>query len=200
MKNKEAQSVHELHPLLKKRWSPRAFDGKMIENEKLLRILEAARWSPSASNHQPWAFVVGKKGSQTWQDIFDTLIEFNRMWAVHAPVLILNCGITTAQEPPVQNACWQYDLGQAVAHMSIQAMHEEVYVHQMAGFDPEKAAGLMDLPGNYKAFTVTAMGYLGDPGILHPRMQKTETAARERKEMDTFVSCGPFGKGSLLSC
>ncbi len=191
--SKEAKTnKNEIHPLLKKRWSPRAFEDRAVEIEKLKNVLEAARWSPSASNIQPWIFFPGLKDDETYNKIFESMVEFNQMWAKGVPVLILNCGkITNGDGDP--NTAWQYDTGQAVAHMSLQAMEEGLYVHQMAGFDTQKAAELFNLPDDVKAFSITALGYIGDPSILHPRMQKSELADRERKEMDTFVFSKEFG-------
>jgi len=194
--SKEAITTSKLNPLLRKRWSPRAFDGRPVESEKLLSMLEAARWSPSASNLQPWTFFVGTKGDETYNKIFESLVEFNQMWAKNAPVLILNCGKITSNDEGIINGTWQYDLGQSVAHMSIQAMDEGLFVHQMGGFDALKAAELFQLPENVQAVSVTAAGYLGDPSILHPRMQKSELAARIRKELDTFVFSERFGQTS----
>jgi len=194
---KEAITGNDINILLKKRWSPRAFDDRPVEKEKLLSMLEAARWSPSASNIQPWHFFVGLKDDETYVNIFQTLIEFNQMWAKNAPVLILNCGRITTDKGE-SNGTWQYDLGQAVAHMSIQAMDEGLFVHQMSGFDAIKAADLFQLTDDVKAVSVTAVGYLGDPSILHPRMQKSELAARIRKEMDTFVHSKVFGEASVF--
>lgn len=190
--SKEAVTSRKLNVLLKKRWSPRAFDSRPIEIEKLMSMLEAARWAPSASNLQPWVFFVGLKGDEVYQMIFDTLVEFNQLWAVNAPVLILNCGKTTTKED-VFNSVWQYDLGQAVAHMSIEAMDQGIYVHQMGGFNSLKAKELFQLPEHTKAVSVLAAGYIGDPSILHPRMQKSEIAPRERKETETFVFSDTYG-------
>ena len=78
MKIKRANPRYPIHNLSKKRWSPRAFNGEPVETEKLQRIFEAARWSPSASNEQPWAFIVGMQGDETYDKIFSTLVEFNQ--------------------------------------------------------------------------------------------------------------------------
>ena len=196
--SKEAKTNNnEIHTLLKIRWSPRAFEDKAVEPEKIRNIMEAARWSPSASNHQPWIYFLGMKGDDTYAKIFQCLVEFNQMWTKFAPVLILNCGkITTADG--TLNGTWQYDTGQSVAHMSFQAMEEGLFVHQMSGFDALKAAELFAFPDDVQAVSVTALGYIGDPAMLHPRMQKSELADRERKEMDTFVFSDEFGRVSEI--
>ena len=126
-----------------------------------------------------------------------TLVEFNQLWAVHAPVMVLNCGKTTNLKGD-PSGIWQYDVGQAVAHMSIQVMDEGLYIHQMGGFDALKAAELFALPEDVRAVSVSAIGYVGDPSILHPRMQKSEKAERERKELDTFVFSDRYGQVSEI--
>jgi nitroreductase len=196
--SKKAKTKYEIHPLLAKRWSPRAFADKSIEKEKLQKILEAARWSPSASNIQPWVFFVGIKGDTVYEKIFESLVEFNQMWCVHAPVLVLNCGKITSGDDGARNKVWKYDVGQAVAHMSFQAMNEGLFIHQMGGFDALKAANLFSLPEDVRAISVSAIGYIGNPSILHPRMQKSELAERDRKELNTFVFSDKYGKASEI--
>ncbi len=97
--SKEAKTNNnKIHSLLEKRWSPRAFEDRPVEFEKLNNILEAARWSPSASNIQPWIYFIGLKGDPTYDMIFESLVEFNQMWLLATPVLILNCGKTTTDD------------------------------------------------------------------------------------------------------
>jgi len=160
------------------------------------QVLEASRWAPSASNIQPWIFFIGLKGDPAYNKIFETLVEFNQLWAVNAPVLILSCGKITTGDNETPNGIWQYDVGQSVAYMTLQAMEDELYVHQMTGFDALKAAELFSLHEDIRAVSVVAVGSLGDPAMLHPRMQKSELAERERKGMDTFVFSEKYGTAS----
>ena len=50
-----------IHELIRSRWSPRAYSEQSVEQEKLLSLLEAARWAPSSYNHQPWSFIIATK-------------------------------------------------------------------------------------------------------------------------------------------
>lgn len=88
--NKQAKTKYGIHSLLENRWSPRSFRDISIEKEKLQRIFEAASWSPSCFNEQPWRFIVGEKGNETYNKILEGLVEFNKKWAVNAPVLIVS--------------------------------------------------------------------------------------------------------------
>ena len=75
---KIADTEFPVHSLIKTRWSPRAYDSRPVEPDKLKRIFEAARWAPSASNLQPWYFLVGFKGDDVYAKIFGTLTP---LWA-----------------------------------------------------------------------------------------------------------------------
>ena len=59
LRRKAARVDNPIHPLLRERWSSRAFAACGVEQAKLLSLFEAARWAPSANNRQPWHFVAG---------------------------------------------------------------------------------------------------------------------------------------------
>ena len=192
--NKSAHTDFILHPLLSERWSPRAFNSEAVENEKLQRIFEAARWAPSSSNEQPWRFIVGIKGDDAYDKIFSTLVEFNQLWAATAPVLILALARkSSSKNPGKENHSAKYDLGQALAFLTFQAMSEGLYVHQMGGFDLSKAAELFEVPADFHVVTISATGYIGDPEVLHPNLKKMEYAPRTRQPLAEMVFSETFG-------
>lgn len=195
---KEAKTTYNIHSNLKKRWSPRAYANKPVENEKLQRLFEAARWTPSAFNSQPWNFIIGQNGDHSYKKIFDCLIEFNQLWAKFAPVLVLSIGKKTSSTNNTLLLSYQYDVGQSVSHLTFQAMEEGLYIHQMTGFDANKAIKNFNIPDDYEALSVFTIGYLGDPSILNKHMQKTETAERQRKSVNEFVFEMIFGQTSEL--
>ncbi len=196
--NREVKTNYDIHPLLIQRWSPRAFSEKPIENEKLQRIFEAARWSPSASNEQPWAFIFGNKGDETFNNIMSTLVEFNQIWSQFAPVLVVSCARKDVIKGEGENHSRMYDVGQAVAHLTFQAASEGLYVHQMTGFDAEKTKELFHIPDNFEAVSIIAVGYIGNPKILHPNLEKMEYADRIRKPLTDFIFSSEFGNDSGL--
>ncbi|MHC1776814.1 MAG: nitroreductase family protein [Lentimicrobium sp.] len=189
---KTAQTDFPILNLLRDRWSPRAFKNQMVEKEKLQRLFEAARWAPSASNLQPWRFILGIKGDDTYNKIAGTLVEFNQLWALNAPILILAISKNTnlRGEP---NVSALYDLGQSVAHLTIQASADDLHVHQMGGFSSSQAADLFEIPVDFSVVTVIAIGYIGDPEILHDNLKKMEITARERRQSIDSVFTGSFG-------
>jgi nitroreductase len=195
---KPAITKYKINPLLEERWSPRAFDSKPVEKEKIQSILEAARWSPSSFNEQPWRFIVGAKGSKTHQMIFDTLIDFNQKWTISADVLVLTIGKKTLSSNGKPNDVFQYDLGQSVAHMTVQATHDGLFMHQMGGFSKEKAVSLFNIPEDYEPVTAFALGYIGKPEDLDANFRKMEESPRQRKPLSEIAFENTFGETNSL--
>jgi len=159
------------------RFSPRVFSSEEVLNIDLEIILQAARFSPSSYNRQPWFFYVGKKGSSGFEKLSQTLVEGN-FWAKEAPVLILACYIETDKYG--KNEYAQYDLGQAVSTLVYQAQILGYYTHQMAGFDKEKAKGLVDK--NHTSFVLIALGKIGDYEKADEKLVEMDKTPKERKK------------------
>ena len=192
---KTASTDYPINDLLRNRWSPRAYSPQPVETEKIKNFLEAARWSPSASNQQPWRFIIGFKGDETYNKLVDSMVEFNRLWAVTAPVLLLAIAKTTNHKGEPNTAA-VYDLGQSVAHLTFQATADGLYVHQMGGFDAAKTIEAFEIPGEYRVMTIIAVGTIGDPELLHENLRKMEITPRERIKIQDLVFSGSFGKPS----
>lgn len=182
--NKSAFTHRILSENIKNRWSPRAFDSRPVEEEKLFSILEAGRWAASAFNEQPWRFVVTQKGEEKYEKILASLVEWNQQWAGNAPVLILNLAKKTFSRNGKPNTTAQYDLGQAVANMAIEAVHQGLVSHQMSGFDAEKATASLGISDDFAAVSVLALGNYGYADALPDDMYQSEMAVRERKPLE----------------
>lgn len=178
-----------IHPLVE-RWSPRAYDPRAEVSTDVLRtILEAARWAPSANNTQPWRFIVARRGSDAFTTVHDALMGFNQAWADSAAVLIVNIAETADAEGKPRP--WaRYDLGQAVAHLTVQAQHEGLHTHQMGGFDGARIAQAFGLADHLEVVSVTAIGVLGDVDALPEPLREREVAPRMRKPLDELVVAG----------
>lgn len=192
---KLAQSDHPIHELIQQRWSPRAFADRALEPEKLLSVLEAARWSASASNEQPWFFIIGQRGSQTFERMVGCLMEGNVPWASKAPVLIFTVASLKMARNDRPNRVALYDLGQAVQNMAVQATALGLHMHQMGGIQVDKINEQFHVPPEHTAVTGIALGYLGSPDTLeNERHRESELAARTRKPLSDFVFGGNWGE------
>ena len=185
---KAADVEHDINEILKNRWSPRAFSERSVSVEDLKAVFEAARWSPSCYNDQPWYFIAcTKENEEGYGKIFSTLAEFNQNWAKSAPVLIIAYAKINFHHNNKPNAWAEYDLGQAVAHLTFEAVSRGLYIHQMGGFSEEKVKTNFYIDGEYTVKTILALGYIGDKEQLPVDLQKQEEAARKRKDYNKVV-------------
>lgn len=184
---KTAQTSVPILPELQSRWSPRAFDpARPVTDEQVTAMFEAARWSPSAFNAQPWRFVAARIGTPRYTQLLGRLMEFNRAWVCTAPLIVVNIAKTVTDDgTPFASAL--YDLGQAVAQYSVQARAEGLYVHQMTGIDAAGIAADLGLAEGERVFTVSAVGVPGDPSQLPEKLQERETQPRDRLALEHIL-------------
>jgi nitroreductase len=183
---KHAPAVEGVLPLFHQRWSPRSFTDRAVSSSDLAKIFEAARWTPSSSNLQPWRFIVGLRGTDTNSKIVSALMGFNQSWAGAAPVLIL--GVSHTASPRGKNAYALFDLGAATYAMTLQAASLGLSTHQMAGFDQAIARKALEIPEDYVLGSVIALGYQGEPEALaNEELVKRELAPRDRKPLKELV-------------
>jgi nitroreductase len=180
---RDAITSTPLLEVLQHRWSPRAFDeSATLDRDGILAALEAARWTPSAMNQQPWRFIVAFRGDELFTEITKHLGGFNAVWAPRASAFVVN--IAEVQNAEGKTNPWAlYDLGQAVAHFTLQAHYMGLYTHQMGGVDAPAIQAALNVPAGFEVSTVTAVGSLGDPASLPEELAARERAPRSRHEL-----------------
>ena len=191
-----ADARHPIHDLLRRRWSPRAFDAsRPVEPHKLRSLMEAVRWAPSSNNEQPWAFIVATKDNpDEFGRVLACLVERNQGWANRAPVLMITVASKVFARHGNPNRHAFHDVGQAVADMTVQATAMDLYVHQMAGFSSDAARRAFEIPETAEAVTAVAVGYLGDPNQLPEDLRQRELTPTTRKPITDFVFEGKWGQ------
>jgi nitroreductase len=184
---KPAPTDYPIHELLRERWSPRAYDPRPIEREKLLSLFEAARWAPSSNNEQPWRFIVAPRQDEAaFNKLHDVLMEGNQRWAQNAGVLVLAVTKRQRKDRPNKNA--QHDLGQAVANLTVQATALGLSLRQMGGIHADRAHEVYGIPeDSYQVLNAIAIGYTVDPEDIPEDMRDREYADRSRKPLSEFV-------------
>jgi nitroreductase len=193
MKNPAPTEV-PVHEIVRHRWSPRAFSERAVAPDALRSLFEAARWAPSSSNLQPWAYIVGTKDDKDdFEKVLSTLVEFNQGWAKNAPVLALSVAQVKNPKDGASNRWAFHDVGSASAQLTTEAHSRGLYVHQMAGLDPEKARRVFQIPEGWDAVAALAIGYPGDPATLPEKLRERELAPRTRKPLSEFVMTGEWG-------
>ncbi|MBG6106659.1 nitroreductase family protein [Frigoribacterium sp. CG_9.8] len=182
-----AQTSAPILGVLAQRWSPRSFDSTVTIDEKVLTsALEAARWSASAANTQPWRLVVTRRGTSEFDTIVAALMGFNTTWASSAAVLIVAIAETIDGDgKPLRWA--EYDLGQAMAHLSVQAHSDGLHVHQMGGIFVDKLSEAFHLDARFVPVSAVALGVLGSPDLLDEKARERELAPRSRRPLDGTI-------------
>ncbi len=185
---KPATSTYPILDVIRRRWSPYAFSDRPVEREKLMSLFEAARWSASAFNEQPWRFIVAtKEDPPAFQKMLGCLVEANQAWAQHAPVLILTATRTYFTRNDHPNRVHQHDLGLAVQNLILQAMSMDLFSHQMAGIDIDKVRKEYQIPNDYEPQTAIAIGYGAEPDTLSKEQLEKARSPRSRNPFESFV-------------
>lgn len=184
---KTAETNYPILDLIAKRWSPRAFSNQDITDETLNTILEAASWSFSANNEQPWRYIVAKRGTETFQKISELFTSGNKTWAPNAAALMISIIKTTFERDNSVNKAAMHDVGAANAHLALEARAHNVFTHFIGGFDKNKTKEVFNLPEGFEPIACIALGYLGSPEQLNETLKPREEQPRERRPLSEFV-------------
>ena len=145
--------------LIQARYSVRAYKPDPVEDEKLQRILEAARLAPTAANRQPFQIIVLKTAGRQ----AELRPIYPRDWFLQAPLLLCACGI------PAQN--WirrdgknynDVDVTIAMDHLILAAASLGLGTCWIAAFDPSAARQILRLPEGIEPIAFTPLGYPAD--------------------------------------
>jgi hypothetical protein len=116
---KLATPDHPIHELLTRRWSPYAFSDRPVSKEDLQSLFEAARWSASSYNEQPWRYIIATKADKAeFERLLACLVEGNQAWAKNAPVIGIGCVSLNFVRNGNPNAAAIHYLGIASANLT----------------------------------------------------------------------------------
>lgn len=176
-------------PLLAERWSPRGFDpNHTLGDEQIASIVESARWAPSMNNTQPWRFILGRRGTSTFERIEAALMPFNKGWTARASALVAFCNLTETDDGKALPFA-DYDLGQASAYLTMQAEKIGLNVRQMGGLDAAALAASFELPTTIVPRSVAAIGvYSHDPDEIDEKTLEKDSAERTRLPIDELFA------------
>jgi nitroreductase len=177
--------MEPIHELLQERFSPRAFEDRSVSREAIRKLLEAARWAPSSFNEQPWRFFVATRDdSADFERLLECLAPGNQDWARNAPVLMLSVAKLTFSRNDKPNRHAYHDVGLAVSQLIVQATALGLRVHQMAGYDVDKARETYVIPEGFDPVAAMAIGYSGEE----------MPSSRSRRPQDETAFSGRWGE------
>src|SRR5260370_30928947 len=124
---------------------------------------------PSSNNEQPWAYIVATRDDkENFEKALSVLVEFIINWAKSAAALAIAVARLTFAKNNAPNRNAQYDTGAASALLSVEATARRLAVHQMAGFDPEKARQVFGIPAGLNPIPALPTRSPADPPPLPP--------------------------------
>ncbi|MDR1371492.1 MAG: nitroreductase family protein [Dysgonamonadaceae bacterium] len=171
--------------LVQSRQSDRAFDAsRPVEQEKLMRIIEAGRLAPSACNAQPWHFIVvddpelkNKVADATATKILG-LNHFTRQAPVHIVIVEEKVNFSSGFGTMVKDKYFAHvDIGIVAAHMTLAAADEGLGSCILGWFDEPKMRGLLKIPSNRRVLLDIVIGY-----------STQSLREKKRKKQDDIVS------------
>lgn len=150
----------EVFEAIRKRRSIRKYFDKQVEEEKIMKILEAARWAPSARNTQPWQFIV-VKDKERRKEL--AKIAYNQKFIEEAPVIIVVCG---------EKAENLVNIGLAMQNICLEAFELGLGSCIVGWFDKEKAREFLKVPDEYDVCYLIPIGYPAEIGVSSRRELK----------------------------
>ena len=151
-----------VYEAIKKRKSVRSYREKKVEQEKLIRILEAARLAPSAANKQEWRFVIVRDKEKRRQ-----LSEAasHQRFVAEAPVVIACCAETDYQEMTCGQLCYPIDVAIAIDHVTLAAVEEGLGTCWIGAFFEDKVKRTLNVPDDIRVVELLTLGYPTDDSV-----------------------------------
>ena len=158
------------------RRSIRKYSNKPIEDEKLLRVLEAARLSPSARNQQNWKFII-VKDSKIRKKLTKAI---GQPFVGEAPIILVCCG--TQPESIMRGGQPRYtvDLSIATAYMILEAYVQGLGTCWLGSFDESMVKDVLDIPENVRVVAITPLGYPAESPSQKPRKRLEEIISYDK--------------------
>ncbi len=183
---------------MRSRWSASVYDDRhRLAESEVETLLRAAQWAPSAGNSQPWVLFVCVPATANHDRLVTHLSRGNSGWVPRASVVFLTAAhVRTGEEPdaPAYSDYALYDVGQAAAHLTLQARAMGLHAHQFAGFDHEALADALGVPATHQLLTGIAVGRPGDPGDVDERTAARDHRERIRRPLREWAFGGRFGE------
>lgn len=167
----------EVLTALRKRRSIRSYLNTPIEEEKLNKVLEAARISPTAKNRQEWKFIVVKN-----EEIKQRLLPAvkGRRFVVDAPVIIVACATESSFIMPCGQPAYTIDLSIAMSYMILEAQELGLGTCWLGGFFEDQVKEILEIPEYVRIVAMTPLGYPAEKPFARSRKDLVEIVCYDK--------------------
>jgi nitroreductase len=170
---------------LKSHLSPR-----MVEQEKITKILDAARLAPSGRNMQPWRFIV-VRDKQKVENLVTTAFSEANQAAKEAPVIIVACASPRDDIQGGQDTSL-FDVGLAVENLLLAATELGLVTHAMRGVNPDELKRVLHIPDNVRFVVATPLAYPTEGSYAEAAQERL--SQRTRKSLNEVVYSNGWGE------
>ncbi len=186
MPDNRTSQVAGVNGVFLQRWSPRSWANTAVTDEQLAALFEAARWTPSWFNNQPWYYLYATQAEAAdHAALIDVFMQGNQVWAKNAPVVGLMIAHTKLEDFMARSR--DFDTGAAAMALAIQAAMLGLSVHMMGGIELEAAHKLTGIdPEKAKIICGFALGVRGDGSDLDENLAQREQPS-DRKPVSEFA-------------
>ena len=164
---------------IQSRYSVRRYAPRDVEEEKIERLMDAARLAPSANNRQEWRFVIVKDPS-TRQALMTAAA--NQKFVGEAPVVIACCAVTDNHLMRCGQLCYPIDVSIAIDHITLQAVEEGLGTCWIGAFYEDQVKQILDIPEDVRVVELLTLGYPADEPKEKNRLSLETIVMRERWE------------------
>ncbi len=183
----------EFRKLIAARRSRRAYADRQVEPEKIERMVEAARWSPSCDNRQPWRYVIVDRDAPSRASLEEALARGNA-WAKRAPVLVVAAARKADGSVVESREYFLHDTGLATMSLLYRAVDLGLLVHPMAGWKEAAVRAALGIPDDAVPIAMVAVGYPGRHEDLDEATRAKDEKPRVRKAIGDIAFLGRWGE------
>lgn len=171
---------------ISQRKSVRAYMDKGVEEEKLLRVLEAGRLAPSAKNRQEWRFIV-VRDLETRRKLVSAAM--GQKYIEQAPVTIVACAVGTDYYMPCGQLAYTVDVSIALSFMMLEATELGLGTCWLGAFHEDKVKDILNIPDAMRVVAVMPLGYPSESigGTVKNSLIRTLATGSYRKPLDEIV-------------
>ena len=168
----------DIKEIIQKRYSCRSYKDIPVPEEKLEGILEAARLAPSASNRQPYKFII-IKDKEKREKLAEAAADQN--FIAEAPIIVAGVSLEPERIMSCEVPTYAVDIAIAMEHIVLQAYSEGLGTCWIGAFSQQEAKEVLGIPERYKIVALMPIGYPAD-----------SSGPKDRKNLDELVSYEKF--------